>query len=238
MEHLHIPIYIRFGEIPIDEKSKVFYNGEYIIKEEDGVSVFDCEFIDGRLRIILPIITTSSALYCIEGFVSGYLNGSLNKPIYIVTGDLVGYGSDNEPLIRNVEIIMKLSPDELFDVSHYFDYDDIGEEELPSDKVYYVKINDVSWCKCSKSFYERFEGKKVVSGEALAFPDVKVEELYRVGQRRSIGVKIENICSCFGKLGANKRSLSIFYTKTIVRFLFYIVGGALCKPAPPTELMF
>ena len=62
MEHLHIPIYIRFGEIPIDEKSKVFYNGEYIIKEEDGVSVFDCEFIDGRLRIILPIITTSSAV--------------------------------------------------------------------------------------------------------------------------------------------------------------------------------
>ena len=30
----------------------------------------------------------------------------------------------------------------------------------------------------SKTFYERFNGKKVISDEALAYPDIKVEELY------------------------------------------------------------
>lgn len=59
---------------------------------------------------------------------------------------------------------------------------------------------------------------------------------FRVGQWRSIGAKIENICSHFGKLGAYKRSLSIFHTKTIVRFLFYPVVATLCKHAPlPNE---
>lgn len=171
-------LYIRFGKIPIDEKSKVFYNGEYIVKEEDGVSVFDLEYIDDRPRIILPIITTVSGLDCIDGFVRDYLNGSFKEPIYVVTGDLIGYGSENEPLLRNVQIVRTLNPNELFDVSHYFNIEDINEKELPSDKVYYVKINNLNWYKSTKTFYENFNGKKVISKEALAYPDEKVEELY------------------------------------------------------------
>lgn len=174
--------YIRFGKIPIDEKSKIFYNGEYIVNEESGVSAFDLEYIDNRPRIVLPIITTSSALNCIDGYLCGYLNGSLKEPIYEVTGDLVDYGSDNEPLLRNVKIIRELDPNELFDTSHYFEMESIDHNELPPNKVYYVKINNLNWYKASKSFYEQFEGTKIVSNEALADPDKKVEELYEVSQ--------------------------------------------------------
>lgn len=170
--------YIRFGKIPIDEKSKIFYNGEYIINEENGVSVLDLEYIDGKPRIVLPIIATSSILNCIDGYIRDVLNGSWTEPIYEVTGDLVDYGSDNEPLLRNVKIIKELDPEILFDRSYRFEMESIDNNELPSDKVYYVKINDLNWRKCSKSFYEKFEGKKVISEKALAYPDEKVEELY------------------------------------------------------------
>lgn len=170
--------YIRFGEIPTDEKSKIFYNGEYIVGEEEGVSVYDCEYIDNRPRIVLPIITTSNSLNCIDGFIGDYISGDKRVPIYLVTGDLVGYGSDNEPLIKNVNIISKLEPDELFDSSYSFHDIVIDNTELPSDKVYYIKINDLSWYKTSKTFYERFNGKKIISDRALAYPDIKVEELY------------------------------------------------------------
>lgn len=177
--------YIRFGKIPIDEKSKVFYNGEYIIKEEKGVSVLDLEYIDDNPRIVLPIIVTSGILNCIDGYVYDYLNGSWKEPVYEVIGDLVGYGSDNEPLLRNVEIIRELPKNELFDISYSFRYDSICETELPSDKVYYVKINNLSWKKCSKSFYDKFDGKKVISKEILAYPDEKVEELYNEHVRKN-----------------------------------------------------
>ena len=170
--------YIRFGKIPIDEKSKVFYNGEYIIKEEMGVSVFDLEYIDSRPRIVLPIIVTSSILNCIEGYVSDYINGSWKEPVYEVTGDLIGYGSDNEPLIKNVKIIRELQSDELFDISHCFKMEEIDYTEIPRAEVYYVKINNLNWYKASKSFYDKFDGKKIISKEALANPDEKVEELY------------------------------------------------------------
>lgn len=170
--------YIRFGEIPIDEKSKVFYNGEYIVKEEDGISVFDCAIINNTVRLVLPIIVTSSALNCIDGFLYDYIHGDKRVSIYLVTGDLVGYGCDNEPLIRNVNIISKLEPEDLFDKSYSFDMESINEKEIPADKVYYIKLNDLNWYKSSKSFYEKFNGKKVISDKALAFPDKNVEELY------------------------------------------------------------
>lgn len=174
--------YIRFGKIPIDEKSKIFYNGEYIINEEKGVSVFDLEYIDNKPRIILPIIVTSSILNCLDGYIRDYLNGSWKEPIYEVTGDVIDYGSDNEPLLRNIKVIKEINPEILFNESYYFNMNCIDENELPFNKVYYVKINDLNWYKASKSFYERFEGKKVISKEALAYPDENVEKLYEVNQ--------------------------------------------------------
>jgi hypothetical protein len=88
-------IYIRFGVIPSDEKSKI-YNGEVFVGYEEGVSVYEAVIIGKEYRLLFPYLTYSS---CVS------LSGCIDRKAYIVKGNEVGIGSDGEPLLRNVEII-------------------------------------------------------------------------------------------------------------------------------------
>ena len=82
--------YIRIGEIPIGEKSKI-HRGDAVIGEEDGVSVYNAVNIKDKWHIVMPI-----------PFKEG-------QGVYLVTGCEVGTGSDNEPLIKNVIILKDLT---------------------------------------------------------------------------------------------------------------------------------
>lgn len=97
--------YIRFGDIPEDETSKV-HQGDAIIIAEKGVSVWDSAIANDVYFPILPQNPKECAVQDYFGFVWG------NKPVYLVTGDeLDEKGACGEPLIVNVKIIKELTDD-------------------------------------------------------------------------------------------------------------------------------
>ena len=101
--------YIRIGEISENEKSGIYRSGEKI-GEEEGVSVYNAVVGDKQhWNIVLPYPLTEVVINDLQIFYT-MLNCDVYEtpPIYLVEGDVVGYGSSNEPLLRNVKIIQKL----------------------------------------------------------------------------------------------------------------------------------
>lgn len=92
--------YIRFGDIPSNERSSIHCGDSGKVGEETGVSVYDAVQIDNEWRIVVPKKMTYSTCVSLSAYV--------DKEFYLVQGDLVGYGSDGEPLIKNVKIVSKL----------------------------------------------------------------------------------------------------------------------------------
>lgn len=109
--------YIRFGEIPPNEKSINFIklsfddnsyftysidHGDISVAYEcvpadafePGVSVFDCH---SDFLPVLPNLRQVRSLL-----------GRINQICYVVTGDQVSTGQDGEPLIRHVKIVKKI----------------------------------------------------------------------------------------------------------------------------------
>lgn len=97
-------IFYRFGEIPKNEKSSI-WKGEEKIGEEPGVSVYEAhKNINGTYSPVLPFPISEKAL---NSFIINVAYSTSNK--YLVTGDLLNEtGTDGEPLIKNVKILMKL----------------------------------------------------------------------------------------------------------------------------------
>ena len=91
-------IYIRYGDIPPDGKSKIHNKIGNVIGEEKGVSVF--EYIEGR-GIVVPDNQNAR-----DDFLK--LSNSYWKPAYLVSGEEVGIGSDGEPLLDNVKVITEI----------------------------------------------------------------------------------------------------------------------------------
>lgn len=98
-------LYIRFGDIPTNGKSKV-YNGEIEIGIEEGISVYPAfEDKEGNIILGLNLPITKTSLHTQQ-----HLLEYDNRPCYLVTGDYVGKGTDGEPLIKNVRIIKEIKP--------------------------------------------------------------------------------------------------------------------------------
>ena len=85
--------YVRFCKVPQDERS---YNFMRNIKEE-GVSVFKADTNN------MPILENAEQ--------AKSLWARLNRRHYLVTGDVVGYGQDGEPLLQNVKVVCRLRLD-------------------------------------------------------------------------------------------------------------------------------
>ena len=83
-------IYIRFGDIPAGEQSTDYNSGRTL----SGVSVYGCEHEGG--------------VYYLAGTELQTVFYLLNRPIYLVSGERVGTGSDGEPVIRNVDVEAEL----------------------------------------------------------------------------------------------------------------------------------
>ncbi|MBE6299807.1 MAG: hypothetical protein E7083_05655 [Bacteroidales bacterium] len=104
--------YIRIGEIPENETSKI-YNGDAIIGEERGVSVYDCIEKNGKYHIVMPLpfIEGQGQTYecLIQEVTQCRYEIARPRKVYLVTGKQVGNGHDNEPIIKNIKIIKEIT---------------------------------------------------------------------------------------------------------------------------------
>lgn len=98
--------YLRFGDIPKDKISKV-HRSDAVIRNEAGVSVWNCAFVNDVPFPLLPDDASESAMADYFYFLLG------NKPVYLVTGtELKERGSANEPLLGNdIEIVKEYTDD-------------------------------------------------------------------------------------------------------------------------------
>lgn len=112
-------IYIRFGDVPKDEKCRI-HRGNEIIGHEDGVSVWNAVLLEDGYHLVAPLHgnTCTYTDFISHAFPEEWYPKPLpDFKIYVVTGDEVGKGSDGEPLLKNVKILKQLS-------SNYFKYGD------------------------------------------------------------------------------------------------------------------
>lgn len=88
-----------------NECSSIWNNNNEVIGKEKGVSVYEAhKNINGTYSPVLPFPTNEMAF---NDFINHIAYFTGNK--YLVTGDLLDEtGTDGEPLIKNVKILMKL----------------------------------------------------------------------------------------------------------------------------------
>lgn len=99
--------YIRFGEIPENEKSGIYAIDQGKIGEEIGVSCYDCiEDENGYFRVLMPAKIKYSTGVSFQWAYDDWISGKYKA--YIITGIEVGIGSDNEPLLQNIQIVKEL----------------------------------------------------------------------------------------------------------------------------------
>lgn len=104
MNQATLPLYIRFGEIPLDGKSKV-YRGDSIIREEAGISVWKAIESCGYYYPMLPEEPNDNTI-------SDYFDMLLHsdRKVYLVTGtEMFVEGADREPLLMDVKILKDIS---------------------------------------------------------------------------------------------------------------------------------
>lgn len=99
--------YVRVGYIPENEKSTIFDRGNPI-GEEIGVSVYYATEVNGEHHIVLQNPITEQTFNTLHGLYYAAVGCFEWKPTYVVEGDLIGFGSDGEPLIKNVKIIKEI----------------------------------------------------------------------------------------------------------------------------------
>ena len=101
--------YVRFGRkegpFPPDEKSLNSITDTI----EDGVSVYEAIERNGKYQLLLPKIdpiSIGTIGMCFN--VAQCISGQINRPLYEVTGDIVGMGSDGEPLLKNCRVVRRI----------------------------------------------------------------------------------------------------------------------------------
>ena len=141
-------LYIRFGEIPTDEKSKIF-QGEIEVGTENGVSAYPAfKTSEGDIVLGLSLPITKTTLYTQQ-----HLIEYDDRPCYLVKGDYVGKDTDGQPLINNVSIIEKIDT--------YRVKEEKQDEQKPTDKIE-PKFHEGEWVVISTS-----GGEKVVQIDSI-----------------------------------------------------------------------
>lgn len=123
--------YIRFGEIPIYERSINYFTYLY----EDGVSVFNID-TNGEIEINNMRLISS-------------LLNRLHEKAYLVKGIEIGNGNDNEPLLRDVKIIEEITIDriKIFEQVHnILEKNSLNKEGLRKLYYDYEKQNNNHLC--------------------------------------------------------------------------------------------
>ena len=85
--------YLRFGNLPTNNISKQYKSGE-IIKEERGLSVWECTFVND---VPFPLLPENATEACMADYFYMLLS---NRPVFLVAGtELEEKGSAGEPLL-------------------------------------------------------------------------------------------------------------------------------------------
>lgn len=95
-------MYLRFGPIPPNERSGIYKGDHGKIGEEQGVSCYRGVIVDNKVYVIMPHVASTTYYWLIDEYNRG------KTPLYIIDGDEVGLGSDDEPVLRNVKIIKEI----------------------------------------------------------------------------------------------------------------------------------
>ena len=95
-------MYLRFGQIPENEHSGIYKGDRGKIGEEIGVSCYRGIVIGNKVYIIMPHVASTTYYWLIDEYNRGKI------PLYIIEGEEVGIGSDDEPLLRNVKIVQEI----------------------------------------------------------------------------------------------------------------------------------
>lgn len=104
--YFHTKQYVRFGRFPKDNISKN-RRGDEIVKEEKGLSVWNCVMVNG---VPFPILPDNPSEDCLADYFYMLLS---DRNVYLVTGEeLDEKGSAGEPLlVGNIEIIREYTKD-------------------------------------------------------------------------------------------------------------------------------
>ncbi len=98
-------LYLRFGEIPIDEQSTIWYHQYTAIGKEPGVSCYDCVKDDAnKYRILVPLKPKEGFYGTLREILENFSIENTKTNCYLITGDIVGIGMDGEPLLKNIMI--------------------------------------------------------------------------------------------------------------------------------------
>ena len=95
-------LYLRFGQIPSNERSSIYKGDLGKVGEEIGVSCYRGVVIDDKVYIMMPHTASTTYYWLIDGYNRGEI------PLYIIDGEEIGEGSDSEPLLKNVKIICEI----------------------------------------------------------------------------------------------------------------------------------
>jgi hypothetical protein len=112
--------FIRFKNIPPNERSGIYDGDLGKIREEIGVSCYDFIEIDGNYKIIIPSIS-SGVFFDLSSFINDFKNNKI--PAFIIEADQIGIGNYGEPLVKNVKIICNLKRVELAEEKPKFKMD-------------------------------------------------------------------------------------------------------------------
>lgn len=95
-------IYIRAGYLPKGGKSQNHLTEKY----EKGISVYEAiKKSNNSIYFLLPSMNASACVGLSSVFQG---NHGMCKPLFEVTGDRVGHGSDGEPVLKNCVITRRL----------------------------------------------------------------------------------------------------------------------------------
>ena len=104
MKYATVPVYIRFGEIPKNKKSKR-WAGDQKVGEEVGLSVFRAVETGGMYYPVLPEDPNENGI--LDYF---QLLLDTEKKVYLVTGDEMRFeGQGREPLLQNVVVLKEIT---------------------------------------------------------------------------------------------------------------------------------
>ena len=131
--------YIRIGEIPENEISKI-HRGDAIIDEEKGVSVYNAIKINDLWHIVMPPFFKEGQGNTYEILIQNVTECRfrINSPqkVYLVKGEEVGKGYDLEPVIKNITIVKDLTEQfKMFQKPAEYSIEQIKELERKNKRV-------------------------------------------------------------------------------------------------------
>ncbi len=107
--------YIRIGELPRDNKSKIYqwdnkeHTSRSVVGEEKGISAYNAVFDEEKGNWLISPHASRTASYrdtlltLIEEVVKG------EKSVYLITGNEIGIGYDGEPLLEDVKVVKDIT---------------------------------------------------------------------------------------------------------------------------------